>query len=94
MENRGVAQFWDSLAVTFSTDTIYKQNFMMSFRGGAPQSSPVIGQQYHTEPKEGRVHINLMGGPVMDMPSIDQGYLPQQTQYGGGQQQQQYHGLL
>ena len=63
------------------------------------------GLQYHTEPNEGRIYINLTGGPVTDMPPIGQGYPQQPAQYGGGQQgypegqqqqqyggQQEYHG--
>jgi hypothetical protein len=50
------------------------------------------GLQYHTEPNEGRIYINLTGGPATDMPPIGQGYPQQQAQYGGGQQQQQYGG--
>ena len=50
------------------------------------------GLQYHTEPNEGRIYINLTGGPATDVPPIGQGYPPQQAQYGGGQQQQQYGG--
>jgi len=50
------------------------------------------GLQYHIEPNEGRIYINLTGGPAMDMPPIGQGYPQQQAQYGGGQQQQQYGG--
>lgn len=50
------------------------------------------GLQYRTEPNEGRIYINLTGGPATDMPPIGQGYPQQQAQYGGGQQQQQYGG--
>ena len=50
------------------------------------------GLQYQTEPNEGRIYINLTGGPVTDMPPIGQSYPQQQTQYGGGQQQQPYGG--
>jgi len=50
------------------------------------------GLQYHIEPNEGRIYINLTGGPAMDMPPIGQGHPQQQAQYGGGQQQQQYGG--
>jgi Smr domain len=49
------------------------------------------GLQYHTEPNEGRIYINLAGGPATDMPPIGQGY-PQQQGYPGGQQQQPYGG--
>jgi hypothetical protein len=53
------------------------------------------GLQYNTEPNEGRIYINLTGGPVTGIPPMGQGYPPQQFQYGeqqgypGGQQQQQ-----
>ncbi len=50
------------------------------------------GLQYRTEPNEGRIYINLTGGPATDMPPTGQGYPQQQAQYGGGQQQQQYGG--
>lgn len=58
------------------------------------------GLQYNTEPNEGRIYINLTGGPVTGMPPPGQGYPPQQFQYGGQQgypggppqQPQQYGG--
>jgi hypothetical protein len=54
------------------------------------------GLQYHTEPNEGRIYINLTGGPATDMPPISQGHPQQQQPYGGQQEyydgQQQYQG--
>jgi hypothetical protein len=58
-----------------------------------------LGLQYHTEPNEGRIYINLQGGNV-DMQNVNnwQGYQSQpgyQQGYPGGQQhhqQQQHHG--
>jgi hypothetical protein len=53
------------------------------------------GLQYNTEPNEGRIYINLTGGPATSMPPVGQGYPQQQYQYGeqqgypGMQQQQQ-----
>jgi hypothetical protein len=47
------------------------------------------GLQYNMEPNEGRIYINLTGGPATNMPPVGQGYPQQQPQYGG---QQQYYG--
>lgn len=58
-----------------------------------------LGLQYHTEPNEGRIYVNLTGGQV-DMGAV-QGWQGYQGGYGGGygqggypgqQQQQQQHG--
>ncbi len=50
------------------------------------------GLQYHTEPNEGRIYVNLQGGAV-DMQHVNnwQGY-QQQHGYQGGQQQHGYQG--
>jgi DNA-nicking Smr family endonuclease len=56
------------------------------------------GLQYNTEPNEGRIYINLTGGPATGKPPMGQGYPQQQAQYGqqqgypGEQQQQQQYG--
>lgn len=49
-----------------------------------------LGLDYHTEPNEGRIYVNLTGGKV-DMGAVNnwQGY---QQGYGYGGQQQQYGG--
>ena len=57
------------------------------------------GLQFHTEPNEGRMYVNLQGGNV-DMQHVNnwqgynqqQGGYPAQGQQNFGQQQQQYHG--
>ena len=67
-----------------------------------------LGLQYNTEPNEGRIYVNLTGGPADVMPPMGHGgghyqqqqqqqHYGQQQQYGGqqgyqGQQQQQYGG--
>lgn len=49
-----------------------------------------LGLQYHTEPNEGRIYVNLSGGQV-NMHDVNswQGY---QSGHGYGQGQQQHHG--
>ena len=65
-----------------------------------------LGLQYHTEPNEGRIYVNLQGGNVNmqhvnNWQGYQQGYGQQQGNQGGypsqgqqhfGQQQQQHHG--
>ncbi|RMZ79349.1 hypothetical protein DV737_g3447, partial [Chaetothyriales sp. CBS 132003] len=50
-----------------------------------------LGLQYHTEPNEGRIYVNLQGGAV-DMGQVQGWQGSQQAGYGGGynQGQQQY----
>lgn len=66
------------------------------------------GLQYDSEANEGRIYINLTGGPATSMPATGQGYsqpqfqsgpqqgypdAQQQQYYGGQQQQQQQYGV-
>ena len=61
-----------------------------------------LGLQYHTEPNEGRIYVNLTGGPADGIPPPQHypggqqqhhqggGYPGQQPYHGGGHQQQQH----
>ena len=77
----------------------HSQGHIQKIKPRVEQICQQEGLQYNTEPNEGRIYINLTGGPADQMPPIGQGqsggYGQQQQDYGqqqGYSQQQQGYG--
>jgi len=69
-------------------------NHVQKIKPRVEQVCQELGLQYHVEPNEGRIYVNLTGGQV-NMQHVNNwgGYQSQQgyqQSYPGGQQQQQY----
>ncbi len=77
----------------------HSANHIQKIKPRVEQICQQLGLQYSTEQNEGRIYINLQGGPAI-MPSYPQppnqqhhgGYQSQQQQQGYGGQQQGYQG--
>lgn len=66
----------------------HSANHVQKIKPRVEQVCRELGLQYHTEPNEGRIYVNLTGGPV-DMQSANNWGGHQQS-YPGGQAQQSH----